>query len=682
MASRWSCALIGVLASWSTALHADGVSRLPTDIRSLLSLAGVWQPVATADLTGTYNGTLANTFHAAFPGRYGDNVVLTGWAFKTDAADKKAVTPVHLAILAQGEDGRLRLATEDFVSATQTQGGGSIVVADFNQDGRADIFLATHNETPFLARPSTVLLSKADGRFDTVQLNDKVMAHDAELATLDGVPTVITKTFSPGDASPFYQFVNGSFKQTFPSNLGGVDPLGTSVTSGMSIALSEMAGSGRYGVAIGDFTFGPGYPWSEKNPFAIAVYPWEKNGIASQPAQIIPGYFNSRAQYANVKSEWGYGNTHTYRLWVDDFNQDGLPDLLAGASLWSAASPVFPAALQLLQNQGGYRFSDVSDTLGKNLGVVSQEFEYSMQLRDVDNSGVKSYLSAVKSPQDCSKDGCPAIIDAHSNFVLVNDGTGTLHVALHSLFSTWGDQVWDFVRANQPGAIIGPQRQPTPKFFAYQTAAGKLNFLALASIGVAEGGRTIDRWALVNVPVSLDLATDFTTPLVVSSRNGSRRIRTFAGDDVIYAGEHVGKGSVDGGLGFNTMIYPGAFKEHQGVKNADGSWDVVDVSGKSGSDQLRRIQKLRFSDVELLLDGTEPADRVMNWAERAYPSVFPESQSSRFQAGYFFRAYSNGTLVGASQGRLLVLNTTLFGPKPLDVGRVEDFLAQAKEAGF
>jgi hypothetical protein len=45
--------------------------------------------------------------------------------------------------------------------------------------------------------------------------------HDAELASINGIPRVITATFSsrdsnPADLTPLYQFENGGFQQKFP----------------------------------------------------------------------------------------------------------------------------------------------------------------------------------------------------------------------------------------------------------------------------------------------------------------------------------------------------------------------------------------------------------------------------------------------------------------------------------
>ncbi|MBV8636176.1 MAG: DUF4214 domain-containing protein [Burkholderiaceae bacterium] len=586
---------LAATAAANAPANADEVTGLPADITSLLSLAGMWQPVDQQYINANFDGTIASSFHGTFAGTNGDNVVMTGWAYNGFSNNATSITPVNIAILAQQPDGTLKLATNSLVASAQTNGGGSVVVADFNGDGKPDIFLAAHNESPFIASPSTVLLSNSSGTFDKVVLNDKVMAHDAELAVMNGTPTVVTRTFNPGDGSPFYQYANGAFNEFFPANLGS--PYGSNPpTNGMSIASAAFGGSGNYGVAIGDITYGPGIPYAQSNPFEIAVYSWSNNEIGTQPVQIIPGYFNARPQYASFSSTWGAGNTHTYRLWVDDFNHDGLPDLIGGASLWTQAQATFPATLQMLQNQGGMKFADVSDTLTPKLGIVGQEFEYTMQVRDVDGSGINSYLSAYNAPQDCSQTGCPAVNSAHTNYLLVNDGTGMLHVALHDSFTAWGDQVWQYLRNTLDSSyLIGAQEQPTPKFYGYLTANGKLNYVVFVRVEAQVNGTKTQRWALVNLPLQLDLKTQYKTPMVVKNRNGSHLIRTFAGDDTIYSGNNGGYSKIDGGLGSNTVVYAGK-RANYTITAITGGFTVKDNVGGDGSDTLSNIQTLKFTD--------------------------------------------------------------------------------------
>ena len=94
--------------------------------------------------------------------------------------------------------------------------------------------------------------------------------------------------------------------------------------------MDQFSGPGKYEAVFGDFLYGPDFPYApppagyNSSIFRIGVYPFNQADIGSSPKQVIPGYFNSRPQYANINSYWGPANTHTYRLKVDDFNQAGV----------------------------------------------------------------------------------------------------------------------------------------------------------------------------------------------------------------------------------------------------------------------------------------------------------------------------------------------------------------------
>ena len=100
----------------------------------------------------------------------------------------------------------------------------------------------------------------------------------------------------------------------------------------------------------------------------------------------------------------------------------------------------------------------------------------------------------------------------------------------------------------------------------------------------------------VNIATQIDLKTMYTRAITVQNRNGSKRIRTFTGDDVIYAGNNGGYCTVDGGLGKNTVVYSGPANNYQVTKNSNGSWRVVDKVDKDGTDDLVNIQWIVFAD--------------------------------------------------------------------------------------
>ena len=204
-----ACVAIASAATWYSVTwlvplrttHAAGA-----DVTPILSLAGVWQPVDDQYINQNCNGTLANTFTGNFTtdssGR--EHIVATGWQYCGFNNTATSITPVHFAIFRQQSDGTMKLDTASFVSDSLTSGGGSVVVADFNGDGYPDSFLAAHNESPLIPMPSTALLSNGSGSFSKITLNDRIAAHDAELAMLGGVPVMNLVTRELVTASDLY----------------------------------------------------------------------------------------------------------------------------------------------------------------------------------------------------------------------------------------------------------------------------------------------------------------------------------------------------------------------------------------------------------------------------------------------------------------------------------------------
>ena len=159
-----------------------------------------------------------------------------------------------------------------------------------------------------------------------------------------------------------------------------------------------------------------------------------------------------------------------------------------------------------------------------------------------------------------------------------------------------GPQILSYLASKLP-AGQGPIPGITPSYYAYRTPAGKINFVALVNgYDAATNGQF---FGAVNVPLGIDLATDFRRNLTVLKRNGSKNIRTFAGDDTIYRAPGDPTCRIDGGGGVNTAVYFG--KRADWVLARSGSQITVTPVGSGGVDTLTRIQKARFDDITVEL---------------------------------------------------------------------------------
>jgi hypothetical protein len=599
-------ATLTVMSPGSKASVTEGVMGLPADVTPMLSIAGIWQPVANQYLrlgaNGDGNGYLAGPYDQNILLANGkEGLIATGWsccdARTSDGSlSPLPLTPVNIAVLEQQPDGTLQLATSKYVSNPRTNGAGRVLVGDFNQDGIQDFFLPAYNESPFLPASSTVFLSNSDGTYANITVGDSMEGHGGTVASVDGVPTVFTVGYnancgifaipppSPLPCIPDADAWNGSNGFTIVRQTG--------MYAASSIAVGDFYGDRTYSQVYGDLGNGVNYPATPN--YINGIYLYHLSGLipVGNPINVGDPYFNDKPQWAQYA---GYvnpnGETHSYTAFLDDFNHDGSADIVVEESIYPPAPNGGPNILQMFQNSGNYQFTDVTDLLDPQYDPYTAETDYDPQVRDIDGSGINSYLlmSASNSVADAS------------NYLIVNDGSGNLQVALHDTLNRYSQQVVAWLASNPSFNADYVYSSTQTWFRAYQTAAGKLNFAATVWIRTPVNNPTLEQYVFVNIPLGLDVTSQFTKPIVVQNRNGSHLIRTFAGDDIIYSGNNGGYSKVDGGLGMNTVVYSGPSRNYSRTRNADGTWTIQDNVGTDGTDTLTRIQRLQFTDITVNL---------------------------------------------------------------------------------
>jgi len=411
--------------------------------------------------------------------------------------------------------------------------------------------------------------------------------------------------------------------------------------SGQSVLAGPFTGNSDNWLIIGDSMGGPGVPYDPTASMLVRAYKYN-GGAVTLPGILLPKpYFNDKPAYAGFSSFWDpYSKTHTSRLWTTDLNQDGLPDIVAGQELWNAGSAgLQKAVFQLLINRGDMQFTDETDALAPEFNQDSY-IDYSVRFADVDGSGIDTIFH---SPNASYSDAVDAA--KQGQYILVNDGTGRLYAAMHDEFRAMRTQIVSFLTTAAPGG--GTSNAITPQFIAYRTASGTLNFVAVVRYFV---GNAIpnNRYALVNVALGINLATDFRRDLTINTRNGSKRIRTFAGNDTIRRGLSDPDCSIDGGLGTNTVIYPGSRAAWTLTKVGD----VVTVrpaSGSGGTDTLTRIQRAQFDDqtVDLTQLSTTPTTKQGAWwagsAENGWGLSFVQHGNTLVAGWYYYDAAGRAT---------------------------------------
>ncbi len=304
----------------------------------------------------------------------------------------------------------------------------------------------------------------------------------------------------------------------------------------------------------------------------------------------------------------GPGQTHAYRIWTDDFNQDGLPDLISGGSLWSATKPdQWYNALQMLQNTSTSKamsFADKTATLSP-YPLRSFEVDYSMQMLDIDGSGIKTYFIAGSTTPGTLND--QGLIDntLQNNYILLNDGTGKLHVYYHDEFLALSQQIERYYGVNDQ--LYGSEK----RFISFLTPDKHINFLMVVLDQEQVNGKSVLKENFINVPTELYPTADFKQNIEVLDRNQSKNIRTWAGNDTFYslnANRNTNANSpsaittLDGGLGLDTSVYNAASSAFTLTK-VQGSDTFKLTSSTAGiQDSLANIERLRFTDKSVALD--------------------------------------------------------------------------------
>ena len=589
VAMGWYSARVGAQAglpgrdiqSWATA-----------NVTSLLSYAGAWAP---SDKVGSGVSVIGPYYAAVRLGaEQRQGVALGGWmyngSFSSTLTDND---PIQAGLFAQQPDGTL-VEASSLLGEAGTKGVGSVIAGDFNGDGFQDVFYSAHNESPFYYQHSVAYVSRRDGSLARVDVPDAVMNHAAQLYRINGKDQIVATSYGgSGNNARGTGSVN-----RYAWNGTNFTVTKLAAASMMSVTAGPFTGDEREWVITGEQSSGPGVNFvSGATPlhrsYRVSNTLTLQSLLLQPPGDMPKPYFNDKPEYAEFTSFWDNLNskTHTIRLLNTDLNQDGLPDIVTVSTIWANQQDGFQrTALQLLFNNGDMHFTDVTDALPSEFNQQSVP-DYSTNARDVDGSGIPTFFTASFTQDSGTNDA-----GRQGNFVLVNDGTGRLYAAMHDEFRALGSQVTSFLRAHAPPGYT-PTTAITPQFVAYQAADGALNFAAIVKM-TAQGQQP--RFGVVSVPLGINLATDFRRDITIPGRNGSRRIRTFAGNDTIVRALADPDCAIDGGLGTDVVVYPGSMRDWSLQRQGD----TVLISHKSntgGTDRLTRVEIARFEDGDVPL---------------------------------------------------------------------------------
>lgn len=119
----------------------------------------------------TNTNTIYNTATGDLNGDGLDDVVVGGWNFDSSTA--------YIWVLIQNVDGTLSDKTATYLPANTMPGGQHVFIADFDNDGKNDIFVPGFLDGSAIASTTSVMFWNNGNTFAKQQFNDPVAAHGA-----------------------------------------------------------------------------------------------------------------------------------------------------------------------------------------------------------------------------------------------------------------------------------------------------------------------------------------------------------------------------------------------------------------------------------------------------------------------------------------------------------------------
>jgi hypothetical protein len=478
--------------------------------------------------------------------------------------------------------------TTGSISLPSTTHPREIAYADFNNDGKLDIFLADHgwDTAPFPGGQNQLILSSTSGwAISTLNLpNRNDFTHSTTVGDINNDGNIdiflgnVDTSGSHYGASILFGDGTGHFSESttaVPSEIRG--PIRF-----YAAQLADLNRDGWVDLIIGN-------SGDAHNSKSQSIVYWNKNGNFENSNSIaLPnGYFGAK-------------NEQILDIQSGDVNGDGMKDLVL---LSTQNNPFYDGwSVQILSNQGG-TFQDItSQALGNNIysmGTPNQVKQMPwiafLKLVDVNKDGALDILfDSVQSYGFASPESQPLIYlndgFAHYSPIFANDV-----LDLNTTYKEFFAKASSFVNENGVSWV---------NYFSYQDS---IYFREL----------------LPSKP--LPKVTSITATTGADAVIGNELDNTLfglSGNDLLVGG--LGNDIIDGGSGIDTVRVDDQYgsKEARNYslgKLADGSWNVSFIGpniaiypppATNGTDKFVDVERLRFTDKSFALDLDGNAGKV------------------------------------------------------------------------
>ena len=478
------------------------------------------------------------------------------------------------------KNGTYELASTSSIDIPSTVHPREFVTADFNNDGKLDLFVADHgwDTAPYPGGQNQLILSGPTGWTNaTVNLPQRLdFTHSTAVGDFnrDGNVDIFlgnTATVpAPFSASILYGNGKGQFNEStasLPNELKGSDALRFT-----SVSLSDLNNDGWTELIIGN---------DGNNPKGQSIVYWNDSGLFSNShASLIPsGYFGNK-------------NEQILDIQTSDLDGDGIKEIVL---LSTQNNPFYDGwSLQIIKVRGESLTDITATAFGNNIRKMGEINKLTgspwipfVNLVDVNFDGTLDLLL----------DGVlmgNTIDQATMPLIYLNDGFGHLSPIFTSDILDLGPTNKTFF--NMASAYVDSKGVSWLVTFPYQDS---VYFIEVVPT------KPLPKIATITATNGADK--------VIGNENDNS-LFGLDGNDLLEGG--LGNDFIDGGAGLDAVKvndqfgFPNA-KNYLVSKSTDGSWTVSFVGptiaiypppATNGTDKLVNIERLRFTDKSFALD--------------------------------------------------------------------------------
>ncbi len=481
-----------------------------------------------------------------------------------------------------------------------------VLFADFNADGRSDMFVADHgwDANPFPGEQNRLYLSTASGSFDDAtgllpQLKD--FSHSAAAGDIDGdgdVDIFVANGYGSENMPLSYMLVNdgkGNFSSTrdnIPAHKGGVlDFTGANPHHFPGATLADLNGDGLSELLIAAEASAP------FDALKNSVVLWNQDGKFSESAMTA------------LPAPAGMTTHIDLDIQKIDFNGDGRQDLVV---VGTNGKPYYDGAfVQLLRNDGGNGFTDVTagsmaaEDARTSIPDTGTGKPWAMWVKvlDFNNDGVMDFAVEYNGQ-----------LKPSTPLVWLNDGSGH--------FTTL--KVGDFVNAGDEWRLGNGHFYKTEN--GYSIVAHQYVNGTSGTNGLFVGGLVSTK------PYQEHVAWNF------AGGDLDDQIATTAVNNTI-----------NGNAGVDTVVAAGARAAYS-ITKANGGYQLRDNKGTDGLDTLTNVEKIRFTDMTVDLTIGANAATIsaagLKTLEELYVAFFNRAPDAT-GLNYWITEYRNGQSINS-----------------------------------